>query len=101
LFTGGVLPLNDGGALGLVTDFNCFDSAAGMPHGLERDAHLIVGNPHFVDRSIGDYALTAESAAIGKAAPPLSDGLNHDYQGDSRPDNRACDIGAFQMQLPK
>ena len=101
LFTGGVLPLNDGGAVGLVMDFNCFDSAAGVPHSLERDAHLVVGDPYFVNGSNGDYALAAESAAIGKVPPAVSAGLNHDCVGNTRPVDRPCDIGAFQTQSPK
>jgi hypothetical protein len=101
LFTGGVLPLNDGGAAGLVIEYNFFDVAGGVPHGLERDAHLVVGDPHFVDDGGGNYALGSDSVAIGKAPPAGIDGLNHDCLGNPRGLREALDIGAYQTQSRK
>jgi hypothetical protein len=101
LFTGGVVPLNDAGAAGLILEFNGFDIAGGKPTGLERDSHLTVGDPHFVDVSKGNYVLAPNSAAIGKIPPAKIDGPTHDYLDNPRQANGACDIGAFQTQLPK
>jgi hypothetical protein len=101
LFTGGVAPLSDGGAIGLILEYNGFDITSGQPLGLERDPHLAVGDPHFVDASNGNYALAPNSAAIGKIPPAKFDGPTHDYLYNPRQADVAHDIGAFQMQSPK
>jgi hypothetical protein len=101
LLVGGVVPLNDGGAIGLMLEYNGFDVAAGQPLGLERDAHLTVGDFHFVDASSGNYALALGSAAIGKGPPAQIDGLTQDYLGNPRTLDGAYDLGAFQWQAPK
>jgi hypothetical protein len=101
LFTGGVLPLNDGGAPGLIVEYNGFDSAGGQPHGLEQDAHLTVGDPHFVDALKGNYALAPNSAVIGKILAAEIDGPMRDYLGNPRRAGSMYDIGAFQTQSSK
>jgi hypothetical protein len=102
LFTGGASPsVNDGGAAGLVLNYNGFDTAGGAPQGLDHDAHLASGDPHFTDISKGDYTLGSGSFAIGKLPPSATDGPDHDALGNSRPVGGAYDIGACQTQQQK
>ncbi|MGD0137847.1 MAG: hypothetical protein ABSD28_03160 [Tepidisphaeraceae bacterium] len=99
LFTGPTLPINDNGAAGLVLDYNGFDDTAGPPRSLNRDAHLVVGNPQFADGAVGNYVLTPHSPDVGKVPAARIDGLTHDCLDHPRPVYGAYDIGAFQTQF--
>ena len=74
------------------------DNTTGPPRGPDRDAHLVVGNPQFVDAAAGNYALTPHSPAIGKVPAARIDDLTHDCVDNPRPVNGAYDVGAFQTQ---
>jgi hypothetical protein len=56
----------------------------------------IAGDPAFKDEMDGDFHITPASAARNAADPQAT--LDHDYDGQSRPQGPARDIGADEIQ---
>ena len=59
-------------------------------------AHLLLGmNPKFTSAATDDYHLIEGSPAIDAADPAAQN--SHDFDGVSRPNGTAADIGAFEL----
>jgi hypothetical protein len=55
------------------------------------------GDPKFLDATAGDFHLQKDSPAIDKGADLKRQGVATDFEGNSRPQGRAFDIGAFEF----
>ncbi len=91
-------------ATGLAMDNNLFFNGGaaisyGQNHPASADTHSITADPQFVNASgtsPTDFELQAASPAVNKGAN-LGASNAHDFDGASRPEGAAYDIGAFEQ----
>ncbi len=86
---------NEKGNTSLVLQHNLYWP---MPLRLNRlsDSSAVIGDPHFVNPSTGDFRLKRGSAAIDQGMT-LED-ISRDRDGVPRPQNSAFDIGAYEYR---
>ncbi|HXV42537.1 MAG TPA: choice-of-anchor Q domain-containing protein, partial [Anaerolineae bacterium] len=71
-------------------DYNLFFGNTTDRVGIGVGANSLTGNPAFANLTIDDYKLTASSVAINKG---LGVGVSNDFEGETRPQGVAPDIG--------
>jgi hypothetical protein len=76
-------------------DHNLIDGGGADFDGATTGEDSVSGDPQLADPSGGDYRLTAGSPAVDQASPDLAPDV--DYDGTSRPQGAAPDIGAFEF----
>ena len=79
-------------------DYNLFFGNTTHRINLATGPHSLVGHPAFVDLRGDDYRLVATmSAAVDRGTDV---GVTTDFDGTSRPQGPAFDIGAYEVQAP-
>jgi hypothetical protein len=71
-------------------DYNLFFGNTADRLGIGAGANSLSGNPAFANLTVDDYKLTASSVAINKG---LEVGVSSDFEGETRPQGAAPDIG--------
>lgn len=78
-----------------VVDHNLIWSFVGDEAGEIRGGAAVEADPSFADPSAGDFHLTAGSPAVDQGSPTAAPAF--DYDGGSRPQGAATDLGAFEL----
>ncbi|MBI5446684.1 MAG: right-handed parallel beta-helix repeat-containing protein, partial [Deltaproteobacteria bacterium] len=79
----------------VTVDHNLIDAYVGtVEEGETRGTDAVEADPRFVDASARDYHLSAGSSALDRGNPALAPSV--DFDGVSRPQGSAVDLGAFE-----
>jgi hypothetical protein len=78
------------------TDGCTFTNNIMSPQASAPAGNLVV-DPQFIDAANKNYRVQPTSPAVGAADPALTIASDHDFEGTSRPQGGASDIGAFEQ----